>query len=197
MIDDVLEQIVEDYFREKGYFTQHNVKYRPNKKGSAYAVYSDIDILGIHPLKKGKKKVIVVSCKSWQGGLDIKKTLKQFKADLNKKDSGREVWKRFRELVNKTWAKALRDKVYRLTRKKDFEFYLAVTKYKGDKDTWENFPLFKRNLPGCRIKLIDMKAMILDLEKSLTTTPAHSELSRLLQLIKADKGKIIYKDLKE
>ena len=42
MINDVLEQLAEDYFRHKGYFTQHNVKYRPNVKGPAYAVHSDI-----------------------------------------------------------------------------------------------------------------------------------------------------------
>ncbi len=193
MINDVLEQIVEDYFREKGYFTQHNVKYRPKKKGPAYSVHSDIDILGIHPRKRGRKRVVVVSCKSWQGGLNIERALREFKADLNKRSSGREIWKGFREITSKVWARALKDKVYALTGQKEFEFYVALTKYQGSKESWESFPLFKRNLPNCRIKLIDMKAMILDLEKSLTTTPAHSELSRLLQLIKADKGKIEYK----
>lgn len=194
MTNDVLEQIVEDYFREKGYFTQHNIKYRPNKKGPAYSVHSDIDILGTHPLKRGKKRVVVISCKSWQGGLHINKFIKMFETDLNKKDSGREVWKKFRELVDKTWADALRDKVRELVGQKEFEFYLAVTKYKGDKQSWEKFPLFKKVLSGCDIKLIDLKTMVLDIEKSLTYTPAHSELSRLLQLIKADKGKIEYKN---
>ncbi len=75
MINDVLEQLAEDYFRHLGYFTQHNIKYKPNKKGPAYAVNSDVDIVGIHPNKTGIDKVVVVSCKSWHGGLQISKHL--------------------------------------------------------------------------------------------------------------------------
>lgn len=195
MIDDILEQIAEDYFRNRGYFTQHNVKYKPDKKGVKYAVHSDVDVVGIHPRKSGKKRVVVVSCKSWQGGLNIEKDLEILEKKPNKRIAGREHWKRFREVADKIWAEALKKKVYKLTGQKEFEFYLVVTKYKGDKQEWENFPQFKQNLSGCKIKLIDMKTMVLDTYRSLNTTPGHSELGRLLQLIKADKGKIHYKNM--
>lgn len=195
MIDDILEQIAEDYFRNRGYFTQHNVKYKPSEKGAKYAVYSDVDVVGIHPRKSGKKRVVVVSCKSWQGGLNIEKDLEILGKKPNKIIAGREHWKRFREVADKIWADALKKKVYKLTGQKEFEFYLVVTKYKGNKQEWENFPQFKKNLSGCEIKLIDMKTMVLDTYKSLSTTPGHSELGRLLQLIKADKGKIHYENM--
>jgi len=191
MINDILEQVAEDYFRSKGYFTQHNVKYRPSIKNKKYSVHSDIDILGIHPLQKGKSRVIVGSCKSWQVGLNIESEL-GFLENRGKIISGREYWKTFRELADKTWAKALKDKVKELTGQNTFIFYLIVTRYEGDKNLWENFPLFKGNLINCDIRLISLETILSDLYELLDTTPAHSELSRLLQLIKADNGKIIY-----
>lgn len=194
MFNDILEQITEDYFRSRGYFTQHNIKYRPSKEGPKYSVYSDIDFVGIHPHKKGKKRVAVASCKSWQTGLNINEYLSILKNNPNQKVAGRELWKKFRELTDKIWSRALKEEIFKLTGQKHFEFYLVVTKYKGNKKDWENSNLFKDNLINCDIKLINMKEMVLDLYKKLGTTPASSELSRLLQLIKADSGGIIYKN---
>lgn len=194
MINDILEQITEDYFRSRGYFTQHNIKYRPDLEGPEYAVSSDVDIVGIHPRITGKRRVVVASCKSWQSGLNINRTLEILETNPNRKIAGRELWKKFREISNKVWAKALKEKIAQLTGQKKFEFYLVVTKYGGNKRDWEDFPLFQKNLSGCDIKLIDMKSMVLDIYGPLGTTPAHSELSRLLQLIKADDGKIIYEE---
>jgi len=193
MVNDILEQIAEDYFRDLGYFTQHNIKYRPNKKGPAYAVHSDIDILGMHPHKKGIGKVIVVSCKSWQGGLNIESYLKLFKRNPRSERRAKSVKRTFQELLSKEWTNALRNKVYDLTGQKEFIFYLALTKYRGQKSLWENFKLFTKNFPGCRIEIIDLHTMILEIQQLLTTTPAHSELSRLMQLIKAGDGEITYK----
>ena len=193
MVNDILEQISEDYFRDLGYFTQHNIKYKPTEKGPAYAVHSDIDILGIHPHKKGIDRVIVVSCKSWQGGLNIGTYLKLLETDSDKIKSGKTIKRLFQELISKEWTNALRNKVLTLTGQKEFVFYLALTKYKGDKKLWENFKPFTDNFPGCRIELIDLENMILKIQELLTTTPAHSELTRLMQLIKAGNGKIVYK----
>lgn len=192
MINDILEQVTEDYFRSKGYFTQHNVKYRPNKRGPKYSVYSDVDFIGIHPHKTGKKRVLVASCKSWQAGLDINKFLKILTQNPNKEIAGKEAWKIFRETASGIWSKALRKRIFEITNQRNFEFYLITTKYKGNRKDWEKFPLFRKNLKGCDIKLIDMKTMLLDIFERIGITPAHSELSRLLQLIKADNGKIIY-----
>ncbi len=192
MTNDILEQITEDYFRNRGYFTQHNVKYRPKKKGPEYSVHSDVDFVGIHPRYRGKKRVIVASCKSWQSGLPIKKYLLWLKKTPNKKMAGREVWKKFREISDKIWGDALKKEIFKITGQKEFEFYTIVTKYKGDKKDWENYPFFKKNLVGCDFKLMDMKEIVLKLDENLGTTPSHSELSRLMQLIKAGGGKIVY-----
>lgn len=192
MTNDILEQIAEDYFRQKGYFTRHNIKYRPSKGGNKFSVHSDIDVMGLHPFAKGVGKVIVASCKSWQGGLNIKSKLKLLKNDPERIVSGRENWKTFHELAHPTWAKALKKQVKEDTGQDNFTFYLVVTRYKGNAADWENFEIFKKNLMGCAIKLIDMKTMVLDLMEEIDTTPAHSELSRLLQLIKAGKGSIDY-----
>ena len=193
MVNDVLEQIAEDYFRDLGYFTQHNIRYRPNIKGPAYAVHSDIDILGIHPHKKGIERVIVVNCKSWQGGLNIGPYLKVLNSKSGSLRREQSIRRTFQDLLSREWTKALSDKVYELTGQKEFILYLALTKYKGDKKLWENFKHFTKNFPNCRIEIIDLETMILKIQEILTTTPAHSELSRLMQLIKAGNGKIEYK----
>lgn len=193
MVNDILEQIAEDYFRELGYFTQHNVKYKPKEKGPAFSVHSDIDIIGVHPKKSGVEKVVVVSCKSWQGGMSIEKELDMLKNNPEKITNGKSSEKRWKEFFNKYWTEGLRQKVFEMSGQKNFTFCLAVTKYTGKKELWENFESFTKNFLGCRIEVIDLETMILTIQKLLTTTPAHSELSRLMQLIKAGGGKITYR----
>lgn len=190
MINDVLEQLAEDYFRHKGYFTQHNVKYRPNLKGPAYSVHSDIDIIGVLPKGKGIKKVIVVSCKSWHSGLHIKRILKDLSAGNKRKAE-----KSFREIAMPVWSVALKNKVKELTGKSNFTFYIACTSFSSlDRELWELNKVFKKNLKGCEIKLINMRMMVEDVWGSIKNiTPAHSELSRLLQMIYHSKGDLIYK----
>lgn len=118
MVNDILEQIAEDYFGEQGYFTQHNVRYRPNIKGPAYAVHSDIDILGMHPYKKGIERVIVVSCKSWQGGLNIDSYLKVLNNKSGSIRREKSIRRIFQDFLSKEWTNALRKKVYDLTGQK-------------------------------------------------------------------------------
>ena len=48
--EDVLEQIVEDYLQHRGYFTVHNIRFRPDPAQPDYvtnqdAVYSDVDVV--------------------------------------------------------------------------------------------------------------------------------------------------------
>jgi hypothetical protein len=196
MVNDILEQIAEDYFRCQGYFTQHNIKYRPElsnpsiEQSRKYSVNSDIDILAIHPLKTDISRVIVISCKSWQGGLNITQSLNDFTKNPKILRSGREVWKYYREIVDPVWAQALKQMVRGLTGTDKFIFYDAVIKYRGKKEDWEEFSLFKKVLSNCPVKIIDLKTMVNDLCKQITNTPAHSELSRLLQLVKASGGKL-------
>ena len=187
MINDVLEQVAEDYFRHLGYFTRHNVKYKPNKPGPAFAVNSDVDIVGIHPNKKGIDRVVVASCKAWHGGLQIVRHL----ASMHKL----KVKKKFREATLPIWSKALKDKVRDITGRQNFVLYFVCVKYKeADRKSWEEYKFFKRNLSGCEIKILDMKTMIQEVwEESKSITPAHSEFPRILQLINHSKGKILYK----
>jgi len=192
MINDVLEQLTEDYFRHLGYFTQHNIKYRPNKKGPAYAVNSDIDIVGVHPNKKGLARVVVASCKSWHGGLAISRDIERIN-NKQKKYHDHTV-RRYRELAMPVWSKAFRDKIKQITGQSTFTYYLSCTLYdKAKKDLWENNKIFHKNLKNCSIKLIDMETMIKDVWSTTESiTPAHSELSRLLQMIRHSGGKLEY-----
>jgi hypothetical protein len=52
MKEDVLEQIVDDYLQFRGYFTVHNVSFRPDPAHPAYEaakdrVPSDVDVIGL------------------------------------------------------------------------------------------------------------------------------------------------------
>ncbi len=191
MINDILEQTAEDYFRHLGYFTQHNVKYKPNKKGPAYAVHSDIDIIGINPTKRGIERVVVVSCKSWHGGIRIKGSLDAIKRSL------RRTRKIYREVAQPYWSKALKDKVYELTDQKTFVFYFCCTRYdKRHRELWEGDKEFRKNLAGCKIKLLDFEEMATAIWPEMhIITPSNSELGRLFQFIHFSGGKLHYKDL--
>jgi hypothetical protein len=75
MKEDVLEQVVDDYLMHKGYFTRHNIRFKPSSNHvnfikNADSVASDIDVMGIHPRLHGDEQVVVVSCKAWQSGFD-------------------------------------------------------------------------------------------------------------------------------
>jgi hypothetical protein len=50
MKEDILEQLVDDYLQHKGYFTRHNIKFKPSKDSIDFdiqkdSVHSDIDIM--------------------------------------------------------------------------------------------------------------------------------------------------------
>lgn len=56
MKEDVLEQVVDDHLKFKGYFTTHNVGFKPWPNHPEYAaaqdsVRSDVDVVGYHPGK--------------------------------------------------------------------------------------------------------------------------------------------------
>lgn len=49
--EDILEQIVEEYLVQKGYFVQHNIKFLPRKDHRDFVSnqdpnHSDIDVIG-------------------------------------------------------------------------------------------------------------------------------------------------------
>jgi hypothetical protein len=190
MKEDILEQLASDYFEAHGYFTLTNVKFKPDKSEPDYetrqdCVHSDIDVLGFHPLRTGPDRVVAISCKSWQEGFAPK-----WEIDNLNKDAmvgGRESWRRYRELANKKWAKALRRAILEKTGQAEFVYYTAVTRLAGqpeEREIWENYPAFRENL-GCTIKVITLAEMAEFVLSHLTETVANSELGRTLQLLKA------------
>ena len=188
MKEDILEQVVDDYLQAKGYFTRHNVKFRPDENGAGYerkadCVRSDIDVVGVNPLLQGADRVWAVSCKSWQGGFRVASQLSSL--ELDKTRSGRKSWKSYRELMIPKWSDAFCEEVFRLTGSKSFTYVTAVTRLSGDRAIWENCERFRKALRGNPIKLISLDEMVSEVLPSITRTPSSSELGRTLQLLKA------------
>ena len=186
--EDILEQLVEEYLLHEGYFVQHNIKFRPSEDHVDYVKqsdsnHSDVDVLGIHPLRSGDDRVVAVSCKSWQSGFNPAAELEAIAK--NKIVSGRERWKPFRELVSSKWSEAFLDKIEETTGTRRFTYITAVTKINGDKALWEQNAAFRRALGGNPIQVLDMRTLVATVLPKLTTTVANTSIGRMLQLIKA------------
>lgn len=197
MKEDILEQLVEDYFQHQGYFTLHNVKFRPDDARGDYksrkdSSPSDIDVLGINPNKRGVGRVIVVSCKSWQNGFSAERYLRELEEEeRGKKLSGRERWKYFRELAVPKWSRAFRAKIQNLTGHAKFTYYVAVTKLNGDYNSavkaWREYGRFKKALDNNPMEFLTAKEILNKLWEDKTKTMAASEVGRLLQVVKASR----------
>ena len=188
MKEDILEQLVDDYLKFNGYFTIHNVKFRPSEKHpdyikSADCVASDVDVVGFLPRRKSANRAWAVSCKSWQLGFDPKDRIEAI--DKGKIRGGRPAWHGFRELAQPKWADALLVEIKRLTGTTHFTYVTAVTKLIGTASVWEQNKTFKKNLGGNPIKILTLQEMLSDLYGKTKTTVASSEVGRLLQVIKA------------
>ena len=102
MKEDILEHLVDDYLKFKGFFTAHNVKFQPAVTDPDYmkkedCVASDVDVIGFHPTREVADSIWVVSCKSWQTGFDPREKVAAIEG--NKIRSGRLAWRSFRELA--------------------------------------------------------------------------------------------------
>ncbi len=188
MQEDVLEQIVDDYLQHLGYFTQHNIRFRPRHDHPDYdsqqdSVRSDVDVVGINPQKRGLDRVMVVSCKSWQSGFDATSRLAQMKGE--KKNPKRETWRHHRELWVPKWSEAFRAAIKDCTGRGAFSYRIAVTRLRGETSDWGRDSNIAENLPGCSIGFLTLEEMWRDLVAGLGTTPASSEIGRLAQLLKA------------
>jgi hypothetical protein len=188
MKEDVLEQVVDDYLKFRGYFTIHNVSFKPSVAAADYEaskdrVPSDVDVVGFHPREGGIDKIVVVSCKSWQSGFDADYWLDLLKGE--KKVGKRYAWQSFRELWVPKWSQAFRDKVYELTGARVFAYRIAVTDLRGSTDAWSENPRIAQTLPGCSVGFLPLSTIWATLLTELTTRPAASEIGRLAQLLKA------------
>lgn len=188
MKEDVLEQVVDDYLKFNGYFTTHNVGFRPRTDhpdyGASYdSVRSDVDVVGYHPARTGLDRVVVVSCKAWQAGFDATAKLAELRGD--KKNPKRETWRHFRELWIPKWSEAFRAAIFDLTGERDFTYRIAVTHLRGDAGAWATDPTIATNLNGCSVGFLPLEEMWKRMLAELTTTPAPSQIGRLAQLLKA------------
>jgi hypothetical protein len=190
MKEDVLEQVVDDYLMHQGYFTRHNLRFKPSSGHREFdkhadAVASDIDVIGIHPRKKGVERVVVLSCKAWQRGFDPAAKVRQI--ENARKVSGREAWKGFRELCQPKWAEAFLGEVETSTGTRRFIYYTVVTKLlnAGTRNQWEENARFRSSLEGNPIRILELKKMLDDLWGTLRLTPATSQIGRSIQLMKA------------
>lgn len=188
MKEDILEQLVDDYLQAQGYFTRHNLKFRPRKDHPEFdskkdSNHSDIDVLGYHPRLRGPRRVMVVSCKSWQGGFRVETKIDEL--NENKIVGGHEAWKRFRELMSPKWSEAFIAAVENATGSHEFTYVTAVTLIKGDPKHWEDHRPFQKAMGGNPIKLLSLREMLDKLMGSMKTTVASSQLGRTMQLLKA------------
>ena len=196
MKEDVLEQVVDDYLQLRGYFTRHNLRFKPDPGRRGFdpgqdSVPSDIDVIGYKPQARGPSKVWVVSCKSWQPGFDPDAKLRELRHE--KANPKRETWRGLRELWVPKWAEAFRGAIVRVTGARTFKYSIAVTRLRGKltqdaaEAAWLADKTISRNLAGCRFSFLTMREMWAELQRELTTTPASSEIGRLAQLLKAAK----------
>ena len=190
MKEDVLEQVVDDYLMHKGYFTRHNIRFKPSRshpdfQQKADAVASDIDVIGIHPRQQGEDHVVVVSCKAWQSGFDP--ASKFIEITENKIRSGREAWKGFRELCQPKWSEAFLDEIESATGTRSFIYFTVVTRLLNvtSRSQWENNAQFRAALHGNQIRILTLAEMLNYLWQELKKTPAASEIGRAIQLMKA------------
>lgn len=188
--EDVLEQVVDDYLQLKGYFTMHNIRFRPSVDHPEFvskddSVYSDLDVLGVNPCLDGPSRVVAVSCKSWQAGFNPSLKLAELRGE--KQGGKRHTWRMFREVWSSKWSLAFVDRIEELTGQRDFEYRIAVTKLTGagTVETWQEDPTIRGNLPNCPISFMTMEGMWGEVVQALGTTPAASEIGRLAQLLKA------------
>jgi hypothetical protein len=189
MKEDLLEQIVDDYLQSQGYFTRHNVRFQPPKDHAEYvaradSVASDIDVIGVHPLRTGPERVMVVSCKAWQSGFRAARTLGQLRGEVPDLKR-RSVTLQFRELWLPKWAMGFRSKVEELTGATEFTYCFAVTRLIGDGGAWNSDPTIQQNLAGNPLRFLTLKEMWGTVLAEVTTTPAASEIGRLAQLLVA------------
>lgn len=183
--EDILEQIVEEYLISRGYFVRHNLKFLPPHDHPDYVSkddsnHSDIDVLGYHPTLQGPSKVWAVSCKSWQAGFNAATWLTNI--EHNKVVSGRPAWKHFRELTSDKWSRGFVAAIHAATGTREFTYVTAVAHIVGSPDPWQSSARFSEAMGGNPIRVISFVEMVREMQETLSTTLAGSEVGRLLQM---------------
>jgi len=187
MKEDILEQLVEDYYVSKpGWFVKHNVKFKPDGNHRDYdkgkdSVHSDIDIIAVD---KNSDNIHVVSCKSWQDGFRIKDMLRW----LETKDIGR-----VKEFVSDKWKEAFLETIKKETGQKNFTYVIAVTKLLHEEKKTELEQkikeAFKAKKSNVKFEILTLEQIVNEALKRIAKMKAHSleptDIGRILQLFKA------------
>jgi hypothetical protein len=191
--EDILEQIVEEYLVHKGYFVQHNIKFLPRKDHPDFILnqdsnHSDIDVIGYHPMLEGDRKVLVVSCKSWQSGFNPGAEIRAIEGEKIRR--GRKAWQAFRELTSPKWSEGFVKAVRDATGSDRFTYITAVARLSGDRALWENHRPFRDALGGNPLAILTFREMISEIQSKLTRTLASTEVGRMLQMFMAADMKV-------
>lgn len=192
MTEDVLEQVVDDWLRRRGYFTRTNVRFGPEPGDDGYVRLlhnqkSDLDVIAVNPTISGPEGVLAISCKAMQQGFSPNGWLKA--AEEGRKYNGKLAWKHMRELWDPTWAAALHRRVRDLTGADTYTYVLAVTRLGkgGSADTaiWHAHPIVGPNLHGLSSEVWTFAKMWSDLTEDVSEQIEPSHIGRLAQLLKA------------
>jgi hypothetical protein len=197
MTEDVLEQVVDDWLRRRGYFTRTNVRFGPAKDDAGYMArlhnqMSDLDVLAVSPRLKRNDPAAVyaVSCKAMQEGFSPNGWLAAAASGRRYKGRGKgAAWKHLRELWDPVWAASLRNRVQELTGATRFTYVLAVTRLgrggSDDMTVLTAHPQIKPNLAGNPCELWTFGHMWNELSLDVREQIEPSHVGRLAQLLKA------------
>lgn len=197
MTEDVLEQVVDDLLRRRGYFTRTNVRFGPAPGDDGYASrdhnqQSDLDVLAVKPtLPHGDPcGVYAISCKAMQEGFSPNGWLSA--AETGRGYRGRSsgsAWKHLRELWDPVWAAALRARMLELTGATSFTYVLAVTRLgnggSGDTSVWTDHERVGPNLAGNPSEVWKFADLWADLTETVTAQVEPSHVGRIAQLLRA------------
>lgn len=200
MTEDVLEQVVDDWLRRKGYFTRTNVRFGPGKNDLGYTArdhnqMSDLDVLAVSPRRKRNdaQAVYAVSCKAMQEGFSPNGWLAAVENGRRYKGRGKgAAWKHLRELWDPVWAASLRSRVQELTGATRFTYVLAVTRLgqggSADMSVLQGHARIGPNLAGNPCELWTFSRMWTELSEEVSEQIEPSHVGRLAQLLKASQS---------
>lgn len=187
MKDDVLKQLVVAYLQQKGYFTQHNIRFKPREDHPQYepkqdSVGVDIDVLGINPRFHGPARVWAVRCLSSDEGFMASVKVKQLEG--NRTVGGIKAWRGFRELMFPKWSEGFFDTIEAVAGADEFTYVTAVTKVHDDRLAWQDHPRFRESLKNNPIKLVEVSHMYDIVSNGLGSLGGNPELIEAMKLLR-------------
>ncbi|MBV9921189.1 MAG: hypothetical protein JOY78_10115 [Pseudonocardia sp.] len=192
MVEDVLEQVVDDWLRREGYFTRTNVRFGPRKHEPDFIAkehnqQSDLDVLAVKPPATGPDRVWAVSCKAMQAGFSPNRWLAA--ADADRVYNGKAARKHLRELWDPVWNASLRARVRELTGAESFTYVLAVTRL-GPSGTSDVSSLLDHEVVGSNLRGLAMRVLTFgqlwgELQAYVNEQIEPSHVGRLAQLLRA------------